>query len=188
VKQRGVTVVEVVLVTALLALLAAAGVWLSGAAQAYGMRSATTQFDSILAYAQALAAAGGNGATLVFDRRSGAQQSALPGFVLTVYAGRPTTAGAMQQAAVPPLISTAEVQEARLGAVPFTVFLNSAGHASAMTGAVTPEAVVASDPGCPPGESSVVLTFADPRAADARSIPCDRAISGAPISISTVAP
>ncbi|HLI94990.1 MAG TPA: hypothetical protein VKT72_02765 [Candidatus Baltobacteraceae bacterium] len=182
-RERGITLVEVVIVAAIVVLIAAASLWLAQGARAYGMRSATRQFDAVLGYAQALAATSGNGATLVFTSPASGD-----GFVLTVYSGRPDAPGAIHLAPMAPLTSAGNVREAKLGAVPFTIFLNGAGHASGTAEAVTPRTVLTSDPGCPPGESSIVLTFSDPRATDTRTITCNAAVAGAPVPVGTVNP
>ena len=147
------------------------------------MRSATSQFDAALAYARALAATSGNGATLVFERRTGADGTVLRGFKMVVYSGRPAWAGAMQTSLLPPVESGAQVTEARLGGVPFAVFLDGAGHASAMAGEVEQSGVLASDPGCPSGESRLVLTFADPRGSDIRTLACNVPDGGVTMSV-----
>jgi type II secretory pathway pseudopilin PulG len=188
VRQRGSTLVEL-LVAAAIAVLIAAAFWsLSQGARAFGVRSATTQFDAALAYAQTLAANSGNGATMVFERRVSADRSTVPGFVLTVYSGRPTSAGALRPSSLAPITSNGDISEAKLGSVPFTIFLNSAGHASGMRAAVMTGTVIATDPGCPAGENSVTLTLSDPRTSDTRAIPCNGAVAGSPVSIGTVAP
>lgn len=147
------------------------------------MRSAAAQFDAALAYARALAATSGNGATLVFDRRTAADGTALPGFKLTVYSGRPTSAGALRSSSLPPVESGSDVSEARLGGVPFSIFLNGAGHASGMRGAASAAAAIATDPGCPSRESAIALTFSDARAADARTLACNTAAGGTPVAV-----
>lgn len=187
-RQRGTTLVELVIVAAIVAFAAIAFWGMSQGARAFGMRSATDTFDAALAYAQALAADSGNGATLVFEQRRSMDGSALPGFVLTIYSGRPTGAGTFQKAPGAPIESIANASEAKLGAVPFTIFLNGAGHASGMTGTVNTASVIANDPGCPAGETSVVLTFSDSRSSGTRSIPCNSVANGAPVAIGTVAP
>lgn len=169
--------------------IAAIAFWsMSQGARSFGARSAADRFDAALAYARALAANSGNGATLVFDQRRSADGSALPGFVLTIYSGRPTASGALSNAPAAPIESIADVREAKLGAVPFTIFLNSAGHASGTAGAVNVSTVIANDPGCPSGETSVVLTFSDPRSSATRAIACNSVSDGVPVAIGTVAP
>lgn len=163
--QRGMTLVEVVLAVAIATIAGVAFVALARGAHAYGAHSAVQQFDAALAYAQSLAANGGNGATMVFAPDG-------DGFSLTVYSGRPTSAGALSASGMAPIGAAASVSEARLGAPPFSVFLNGAGHASATRGAVTPGSVIANDPGCPAGETSVTLQMRDPRTSVTRSLSC----------------
>jgi prepilin-type N-terminal cleavage/methylation domain-containing protein len=184
-RQRGMTLLEVVIVCAIVVLFAAAALGLANGARAFGMRSATNQFDAALAYAQSLAATSGNGATIAFDKNIAAGGSVLPGFELIVYSGRPSAAGALANSSLAPMRSAATISEAKLGGVPFTIFLNSAAHASGMSGTVTTATVLASDPGCPPGESSVVLTFSDARSSDTRTIPCNLPVAGTPAPLGT---
>lgn len=163
--QRGMTLVEVVLAVAIAMVAAAAFAALAQGAHAYGAQSAVQQFDAVLADAQAIAANSGNGATLVFAPDGG-------GFSLTVYSGRPTSANALRASGMAPIGAAGNVSEARLGAPPFSVFLNGAGHASALRGAVAPGSVIANDPGCPAGETSVTLQLRDPRTSVTRSLSC----------------
>lgn len=179
--QRGNTLIEVVVVAAIVVVIAAAFQSLWQGARAFGTRSASAQVDAALSYARALSATSGNGATLVFDRRRSSDGTVLPGFVLTVYSGRPTGATALQRA-MPPVRSSGEVSEAKLGRVPFTIFLNGAGHAGGMTGAVFPGTVVASDPGCPSGETRLVVTFSDSRWSEKRTLACNLAAAGSPVT------
>jgi hypothetical protein len=181
VEQRGVTLFEVVIVAAIFVLVMAAALVLSAGSGTLETRAATSQFDGALAYAQSLAATSGNGATLVFSSDEG-------GFTLTTYAGRPNAAGAMRQAPIAPFAANAHVSEAKLGPAPFTVFLNGEGHASGIKGAVSPGTVIANDPGCPSGESSIVLTFEDPHYSHTRTIPCKIVAAGMAVPIGTVAP
>lgn len=161
-------------VAAAITILAAAALLsMSCGTRLFAARSAVQQFDAALAYAQALASAGGDGATIVFSQRKTGDGAVTDGFVLTVYSGRPTSANALQPASIPPLISVGDVAESKLGAPPFSVFLNASGHAGAARGAVSAGSVLASDPGCPPGEAGVTLVFRDPRAAVTRSIACN---------------
>ncbi|HET9096710.1 MAG TPA: hypothetical protein VFN37_08615 [Candidatus Baltobacteraceae bacterium] len=187
-RQRGTSLIELVIVVAVTVLIAVALWALPQGARSFGMASAASQFDSAIAYAQALAANSGNGATIVFDQRLSEAGSPAGGFTLTVYSGRPTAAGALEKAPMAPMTSSGDVRETRLGNVPFTIFLDSAGHASGMSGAVTAASMLASDPGCPAGESSVVLTFSDPRTSSSRTIACNSAVAGQPIIVATVAP
>jgi type II secretory pathway pseudopilin PulG len=188
VSQRGTTLVELLVASAIAVLAAVAFFSLSQGARAFSMRSATAQFDAALSYAQALASTSGNGATMVFARRLGPDGAPMPGFVLALYAGRPTGANALQPAPMPPLQSPGDLAEARLGDVPFTIFLDGAGHASGMTGTVGSGTVISTDPGCPPGETGIVLRFSDSRAVDTRSVPCDSPLAGSPQAVPTALP
>ncbi|HKU68716.1 MAG TPA: hypothetical protein VJP85_13140, partial [Candidatus Baltobacteraceae bacterium] len=102
-RQRGTTLLEVLLTAAIAMLIAAAVFGFARGSRAFAMRSAISQFDAALAYAQALAANSGNGATLVFQPRAISGGAVLPGFKLVVYSGRPTSAGALAQAAIAPV-------------------------------------------------------------------------------------
>jgi type II secretory pathway pseudopilin PulG len=172
VQQRGATLLEVLLATAIAIMIGVAAFGFSAGARALGARSAVSQFDAALAYAHALAANSGNGATLVFNRRISTTGAPLRGFKLTIYSGRPTSAGALQPSSLAPLESQGDVSERLLGAVPFAIFLNGAGHASALGGTISRSTLIATDPGCPSGETSVVLIFADPRSSEVRRLPC----------------
>lgn len=187
-RQRGTSLVELLIVVAIIASIAMVLCALPQGARPFAMRSSTAQFDAALAYAQSLAASSGNGATMVFTQRLSPQGLPIAGFVLTIYSGRPTAPGALAQAPMEPLLSTGDISEARIGAAPFTIFLNGAGHAGAMTGAVAPGSIIATDPGCPPGESRITLTFSDARTSDRRVIPCNAAVAGPPVALGTVAP
>jgi type II secretory pathway pseudopilin PulG len=163
--QRGMTLVELVVAVAIAIVAAVALVALNQGGRPYAAQSSVQQFDAALAYAQSLAATSGNGATMVFAPSG-------DGFVLTLYSGRPTSTTALSEAHLAATHIVGSVVEAKLGGAPFSVFLNGAGHASAASGAVAPGSVIASDPGCPAGESSVTLTFSDPRQSVTRSLPC----------------
>lgn len=86
------------------------------------------------------------------------------------------------------MASSANAREAQLGNAPFTIFLNSAGHASGIRGAVSTSSVIAGDPGCPAGETSIVLTFSEPHASDTRTLPCNGIVAGSPMTIGTLGP
>lgn len=186
--QRGTTLLEIVIVAAIGVLIAASFFTWPRGARTFAASSGAAQFDAALAYAKALAANSGNGATLVFGKRIAGDGAVLGGFTLTIYAGRPSGAGAMQIAQVPPMQFTADVTEAKTGGVPFTIFLNGAGHASAIATAVTPGTVIAADPGCPAGETALVVTLSDPRASAARTLACNAPVSGAATAVPSASP
>lgn len=182
------SLVELLVATAIAVIVMVACFALAQGSRALGTQSAVQQFDAAFAYAQSLASTSGNGATIVFEQRTAPDGTALGGFTLVVYSGRPTSSSAITASSLAPLNSTGDVAESVLGSPPFSVFLNSAGHASASSGAVAPGTAIASDPGCPSGESSVTLTFSDSRTSAARSIPCNTAVAGAPVVVGTVPP
>ena len=163
--QRGMTLLELVVTVGIMVLVTVAFVSFAQGARSYAAQSGVQQFDAALAYAQSIAANSGNGATLVFAPSA-------EGFVLTVYSGRPTFANALGASSIAPIHATGSVSEAKLGAPPFSVFLNGAGHASASQGAVGPGSVIANDPGCPAGETSVTLQLRDPRTTVTRTLSC----------------
>lgn len=163
--QRGSTLLELVLAVAIMVLATVAFVSFAQGAHSYAARSAVQQFDAALAYAQSVAANSGNGATMVFAPSG-------DGFVLTIYSGRPTSANALRASSIAPIHAAGSVSEARLGAPPFSVFLNGAGHASAWHGAVAPGSIIVSDPGCPAGETRVTLELRDPRTTVTRTLSC----------------
>jgi prepilin-type N-terminal cleavage/methylation domain-containing protein len=96
--QRGFTLIEMVVTVAIVSvLLLAGGVWMMGAHPG-ALRNALDDFDAQLAAGKAIAAASGNGATLAFlPNPSCASQC---GFALQVYAGRPTSPGAVTSTSV----------------------------------------------------------------------------------------
>lgn len=168
-RQRGFSLIEVIIVVAIVITVATFVLAASSGARPYAARSAATQFDAALAYGRALAATSGNGATLLFT-------PGRAGFAISFYSGRPTAAGALRPAAAPPMAAQAEVHEASVGPPPFALFLNSAGHATLAAVAAGTPAPMSAEPPCPPG-GSWTLTFADGRRQEERVLPCFAAIS-----------
>lgn len=137
------------------------------------LRTAVDRYDALMVQARSLAAASGNGATLVFLPRSNAAGTRIPGFTLRLYRGRPNATGALAPAVAAQVISDADIREARLGTPPFAVFLASDDSASAL-GAYPPSAggfpTIANQPPCPGAQ--VTLEFRVPQAADTRLLSC----------------
>jgi prepilin-type N-terminal cleavage/methylation domain-containing protein len=179
VRQRGFTLVEVLIVAAIVITMAALVIASGQSARPFGMRSAADQFDAAIAYARSIAAGSGNGATIVFTLRKDGQGVAVPGFSARLYSGRPNALGPIVPVPMPAMNSSGDISEATLGKPPFSVFFNSAGDASAITGAVAAASALAAEPGCPGGGSEMTFTLSDPRSAVIRRLSCTQAIAGA---------
>jgi prepilin-type N-terminal cleavage/methylation domain-containing protein len=191
--QRGFTLVELIVAVGIVALVSICVVTLSLAQRPGALRAATSGFDSSLAAARAIAATSGNGATLVIAPRNDGHGARLPGFSLSVYRGRPTSANAVTPTTVMPLIADADVREATLGAPPFAIFLSSAGHASGLASYPSLDSngkpqfsIVATQPACPSG--GLVLTFTSAHASQTRTLSCRALVLGPPQPIGTMPP
>ncbi|MHB8177944.1 MAG: prepilin-type N-terminal cleavage/methylation domain-containing protein [Vulcanimicrobiaceae bacterium] len=171
--ERGFTLVELMVAVAIAMLFAVGIVTYSLARRPAALRTAVDRYDALMVQARSLAAASGNGATLVFLPRSNAAGTRIPGFTLRLYRGRPNATGALAPAVAAQVISDADIREARLGTPPFAVFLASDGSASAL-GAYPPSAggfpTIANQPPCPGAQ--VTLEFRVPQAADTRLLSC----------------
>jgi prepilin-type N-terminal cleavage/methylation domain-containing protein len=176
--ERGYTLVEILLVAAIVVTMAAFGFAMAQAAHAFAMRSAAGQFDAAVAYARSVAAGSGNGATLVFTSRVDSRGSVLGGFAARLYAGRPNADGPIVAVPMPAVTTEGEIAEASLGHPPFTIFFNGAGQVSGMQGTVSPASEIASDPGCGDGRSSLLFTISDSRATTTRALACPQAVAG----------
>lgn len=113
-RQRGTSLIEVMLAVAVLALLGALAS-LSFGNRAFEMRSSATLFDELLAHARAIASTAGGTATLSF---------AIP-------ASGSGTVISIAPADAPPETLRADVSEATLGRPPFAISVDSYGHAVA---------------------------------------------------------
>jgi len=182
-RQRGFTLIEVLVTVGILTLLLAAGAW-SFSLHPNALVAATDDVDAALASARAIAASSGNGATLVFAPRGNGRGSRLAGFALRIYSGRPNAPGAVNPTSAMPVIADANVRERTLGTPPFSLFVDSAGDASAEASYPALDAngnarfaVIAQEPACPPG--GFLLTFTNPRSgvSSTRSLACRVALS-----------
>jgi prepilin-type N-terminal cleavage/methylation domain-containing protein len=176
VHQRGFTLIEVLIVAAIVITVAAMAFGMSNGARPIAMRSSVTQFDAALAYGKALAGTSGNGATLVVEPR-------VPeGFSIDVYSGRPTTTNTLHPSGMATVAAEGNIAESTLGAPPLAIFINGAGHVSMAEALAngTP-APMASEPACP-ASGQWVLTFSDGRGqtGDTRALPCTKAVGGSP--------
>jgi prepilin-type N-terminal cleavage/methylation domain-containing protein len=161
VRERGFSLIEVLVAAAIVAIVTLAAWSLSTASHPFASESAVFQFDTAMAYARSVASTSGNGATIIVTSGS-----------IAVYSGRPTSENAMRPAPMAPIVvKGVRVSEASLGAPPFALFLNSAGQVTmaSFTGA-TP-APLAAEPPCSVS-SRWVLTFTDARSTAARVFPC----------------
>lgn len=185
-QQRGYTVVEVAIVVAIAAALLCSGGAFWMGQQGGALRSSVQLFDGVVRQARAVAATSGNGATVVFAARAGS------GTTLYVYAGRPNAPESMA-AQGPPVEIAASASEAALGDVPFSIFLNGAGHAAGLGGypdlrSGTPAfAPVAAEPSCPPSGSYGVRLSVGPHS-ESRSLACSLTVLGSPDPVATPPP
>lgn len=176
-RERGVSLVEVLIAAAIVAIMVAAVLNMTAASHPLGARSAISQFDTALAYARSVAATSGNGATIVLTQST-----------IGVYSGRPTASGAMHPAPIAPLpIDGASISEVALGAAPLALFVNSAGHVTMASFAGATPPPLASEPACP-SSLQWVLKISDSRSTATRTFPCEVISAGASVVQSTVAP
>ena len=165
-RQRGFTLIEVLIVAAIVITVAAFALNMTNGTRPMAKRSALTQFDAALAYGKAIASTSGNGATLLITPRQ-------PGFAITIYSGRPTAVEALKPAGIAPMLSDAGIREENIGAPPFAIFLDSGGHAAvAAVGGGTP-APMPAQPACPPsGEWTLEFGTGKQAPYDLRTLPC----------------
>jgi prepilin-type N-terminal cleavage/methylation domain-containing protein len=170
--QRGFSLVEMALTVGILAMLLFAGAAFALGSRPVAMNSAATGFEAQFEAARSLAAATGNGATIVVQPR-------VPlGFKSIVYAGRPTAGDALAVTSVPQIASDAEISEAGFGRPPFAIFISGSGHVS-MAGSYPSAAQfdspvmtpIASEPACP-AAGSYALTFSANGAARTLDLAC----------------
>jgi prepilin-type N-terminal cleavage/methylation domain-containing protein len=174
VRERGFTLIELAVVVAIVVVLLAATAGFTLGSRPFALHSAVTQFDGLLAQARAVAATGGNGATLLFEPRSPLGTS------ISLYVGRPN--GPPMSAAGPALRIDADVRASGAGPAPFAIFISSAGRATVLggypAGAFDPAhpQLVASEPACPvPQRRAVLLTFAAARGSTELALGCSDA-------------
>ncbi len=161
----------------------AGGVW-TLAMRPGALRASVDGYDASIAAALALASTSGNGATLVFLPRTDGRGSALPGFTLDVYGGRPTAVGAVHASGTMRVVGDASVSEKSLGKPPFALFVSSTGRPTGVAAYPALDvsgrpsfAAIAVQPPCPSG--GLLLTFAVPAGArDTRSLPCGTSVAG----------
>ena len=158
--QRGTTLIEVLLVAAIVVIVSAIAWGFTSGDREFATQSAATIFDAQLAHARALAATSGGAVTLVFTPASPG-----PGVVLSL---APDSDG------VPPETLRADLSEPTLGQPPFSLAIDAAGHATA------------SQP-CPPA-GGYTLNFLAGAASASRFLPCPVVAAGPPEPPGTVPP
>lgn len=162
--QRGFTLLESAVAVAIVAATLLVAIPLAAGSRPAAAASSAAQFDAAVTYARSLASTGGNGATLVVS-------AAQNGFAMQLYSGRPTQTNALVKA-MPVIGAAGDIREATLGAPPFALFFDSAGHASGMSGGLAPGSVIATDPGCPGTLPRMLFSISDARTVLTRALPC----------------
>jgi len=138
-RQRGYTLLEIVVTVGIVAMLVVAGGAFAQSMHPYAMPAAVQRLGSLLAMARSVAASSGNGATLTLTR-SGTQT------LITLYAGRPDggTFG--------PVVTTdtldAEVTSAAVAGDTFALFVDSGGTGTAAVWTAA-QGTLATEPACP---------------------------------------
>ena len=174
-------------------LLLTAGAFVLGS-RPLAMSSAATQFEAQLQAARALAAATGNGATIVIQPRMSPGSAVAAGFKSIVYAGRPTGARALTVSNVPPVSSDADISEGSVGRPAFAIFISGSGRVS-MAGSypspaefdAPPVTPLAAEPACP-AAGVYTLTFSANGASRALVLVCPTSLSGTPMPVATNSP
>ncbi len=156
--QRGTTLIEVLLVAAILAMVSAIAFFSAGS-RLFETRSAATIFDAQLAHARAIAATNGGTATLSFARAPG---------------GGGTVVSLTPAGEVPPQALRADISEAALGRPPFSIAVDAYGHATS--------------PSPCPSAGGYGLTFAAGPVSETRFLPCPVVAVGSPEPVGTVPP
>lgn len=150
-KQQGFTLIETLLVTAIVVIVSAAAWGLTASDRSFAVGSAVTLFDAELAHAQALAA---DGSPIALNFAPAVSRA---GVMLTLSA---------QPADVPPVTLSADLSEATLGAPPFSIAVDAYGHAVA--------------PLPCPAAGGFALRFVAGAVSATRFLPCPAAAAGSP--------
>jgi type II secretory pathway pseudopilin PulG len=158
-RQRGFTLLEMVITVGFIAILIIAGGAFAYSAQPYAARSAALRMTAMLATARQVAASSGNGATVTFSAVTG-------GTLVTLYPGRPN-GGTFGPSTLTDTIP-ATVTSASVAASPLALFIDSAGTGTATAWAVTSPAI-AVEPACP---GALDLTFVAGSSSQTHALSC----------------
>jgi len=156
--QRGTTLIEVLLVAAIVAMVSAVAL-LSSGSRFFETRSAATIFDALFAHARAIASTAGGTATLAFAPAPG---------------GSGTLVSLAPPVAAPPETLRADVSEPTLGRPPFSIVIDAYGHATA--------------PSPCPATGGYALAFTAGQASEVRLLPCSVTAAGSPEPVGTMPP
>lgn len=190
-RERGFTLLELVVAVGALSILLAAGAW-AFSLHPNALAAGANDVDAALATARAVAASSGNGATVVFSPRRSSSGALVAGFSLRVFAGRPDGLGSVTPASTMPVLSDASIRERTLGTVPFALFIDSAGNASGTANYPQLDAdgtptftVLSQEPPCPTGGFTLVLTSPSSGATQTRALSCRSTLNApAPLNAS----
>ncbi|MBC5815819.1 MAG: prepilin-type N-terminal cleavage/methylation domain-containing protein [Candidatus Eremiobacteraeota bacterium] len=182
--QRGFTLIEMAIAVGVLAMLVLAGAAFAFGNRPMAMRQGAVEFSAQLQAARSLAAASGNGATILVKPRVAGPRPV--GFQSMVFSGRPTAPNAVTSTNFAPVQSEADVAEATIGAPTFSIFISGSGHVSMAAGDWTTNALGA-EPSCP-AAGNYTLTFSVDNATSTIMLPCQIALGGTPAPIVTNSP
>lgn len=186
-RQRGFSLIEVLITAGVIALVAATGVGATMASRSFAVSAAASRFDALLDAARTTARAIDTGATIAF-----APDSYGDGFVATLYRNRPSAAPP-EATTIPALAARVAVSEsATLGKPPFALTVHSDGTTAGIP-SYTAGGQAAPETPCPAsGSYHLVFSYAGTTAD--RLIPCTTQlaktgpVSYTPVQAATIAP
>jgi len=158
--EAGSTLVETVVVAALLALLTAALGASTLARKPYALRAAVGDVGAILTDARSVAQTTGSGATVVIAPATGG------GFVASLYPYRPLPSD-VNLAAQP-----VRVARGTANVTPLAIFIDSSGTTSSSASWTPSSGTLEAEPACSGGTN---LTFSDGYATETHTVPCAQA-------------
>jgi prepilin-type N-terminal cleavage/methylation domain-containing protein len=176
--ERGFTLIEMVIVVAIVATTVAAGVGLSLASRSFAVSAAATEFDHLLDSARTLAREV-QGVTLTF-----VPDAYGDGTEVRVLAGGPS--GVLTPTTLPPLHTRATIEETEsLHQAPFAFIVHLTGALGGRPGFRFGDATTAAEVGCPPSGAFHFVIKAAGGSAD-RYVPCRMTLAaGGPVTLTT---